>query len=75
MVTLHTLCIYKHTHIHVYIKEKYIRFIYKMSIFIYNINDIQIYILTNIFYIYTYIHTCEYLYINNKYTVTHTYSM
>ncbi len=31
-----------YTHIYVYIKDKYVRFIYKTIIFIYNLNYLQV---------------------------------
>ncbi len=37
---IYLICIYKYTHINVYIKEKYVRFIY--TIFIYIINYILV---------------------------------
>ncbi len=37
------MCIYINTHTHVYIKEKYVRFVCKLCIFKYNINYIQVF--------------------------------
>ncbi len=87
MYCVYLLCIYKYTHLHVYIEEKYVTFIYKT--FIYDIIWMNINICMEIhvnmfekyavcvflsFSIYIYIYTTPYIYIYILGVARHMYS-
>ncbi len=70
---VYLLCIYKYTHMHVYISEKC--YVYILNIFIYKINymNINIHLNTckyfqNIYYMCAHLFIFIYIYIHNKYT-------